>query len=115
MAKEDAAIGFTPAQVAEALGCHVDTVRKMVREGQIAGIQFGGRRGRILILKQELIDRIERTLPEMAAERAEDAKVEAENQRLSRTAADRERAVAQRLVASDRAARDSGDYAVRYA
>jgi excisionase family DNA binding protein len=109
MAKDDAAIGFTPAQVAVALGYHVDTIRKMVRDGEIAGLQFGGRRGRIVIFRQALIDRIERALApgtEMAAELADEDNAEAENQRKSQAHMVTHRNEALALVAADREARN---------
>jgi excisionase family DNA binding protein len=67
---------FSIAEAAKALGVHPDTVRRRVRDGSIPAVQLRDR-GRILILKQYLLDQITDALGERDKDterlRAEDA------------------------------------------
>jgi excisionase family DNA binding protein len=74
MPHSEDSIGFTPAEVAAALGCTPDAVRRMCRSGRLRAVQLGGPRGKIVVLDQPLIDTIERAMrmPHALAEQAED-------------------------------------------
>src|ERR1700680_42561 len=76
MANDNESIGYTPAQVAKALGCSPDAVRRMVRNHRIPAVQMGGKGGKIVILEMAFIETIERALglPDaLAAQRADEA------------------------------------------